>query len=133
MITITIGGEPRGKGRPRFTRRGIAYTPARTRAYELDLRYRAQEVMNGRAPIATAVSVNIIATFAVPQSWSRKKRVAALHGLLSHISKPDWENIAKVLDALNSVVFVDDKQIIHAEVIKAYGEWPSLCVVVRPS
>lgn len=33
-ITVTIPGEPVGKGRPKFTKAGTAYTPPKTRAYE---------------------------------------------------------------------------------------------------
>ena len=33
-IKFTIEGEPKGKGRPRFTRGGHAYTPKETVEYE---------------------------------------------------------------------------------------------------
>lgn len=33
-LTIVIDGVPVPKGRPRFTKAGVAYTPAKTRAYE---------------------------------------------------------------------------------------------------
>lgn len=37
IASFTISGEPQGKGRPKFARRGShahAYTPKKTRAYE---------------------------------------------------------------------------------------------------
>ena len=34
-VTIVIGGPTTAKGRPRMTRRGIAYTLAKTRRYEV--------------------------------------------------------------------------------------------------
>ncbi|HBK52357.1 MAG TPA: RusA family crossover junction endodeoxyribonuclease, partial [Syntrophomonas wolfei] len=33
-MKLTIPGEPTGKARPRVTRQGIAYTPAKTVNYE---------------------------------------------------------------------------------------------------
>ena len=37
MITFTVYGEPRGKGRPKFTMTGHAYTPERTKSYEAEI------------------------------------------------------------------------------------------------
>ena len=34
MIKFTIPGPPQGKGRPRFTKSGHTYTPAKTAEYE---------------------------------------------------------------------------------------------------
>ena len=42
-IIITVPGEPRGKGRPRFTKRGFTYTPKDTADYEQKVRFCAQE------------------------------------------------------------------------------------------
>src|SRR5262245_15872321 len=100
-IVIEIAGEPRGKGRPRFAHNGHAYTPAATRVYESAIRFVAQEQMNGRPPFEGALSVVVTATFPIPSSWSRKKREAALAGLLPHTSAPDADNLLKVTDALN--------------------------------
>lgn len=45
-------------------------------------------------------------------------------------SKPDPDNIMKGLDALNEVVFRDDKQIVDARVIKSYSERPALRIEI---
>ena len=42
-IIITIPGEPKGKGRPRFTKRGFTYTPKDTADYERKVRFCTQE------------------------------------------------------------------------------------------
>jgi Holliday junction resolvase RusA-like endonuclease len=129
-IVIEIAGEPRGKGRPRFTRTGHAFTPAATRAYESAIRYAAQLEMNSRPPFAGALEVRVAATFPVPISWSKRKREAALAGTVPHITKPDCDNLLKCIDALNQIVFADDKQIVHAVVIKRYGDRPCLHIEV---
>jgi Holliday junction resolvase RusA-like endonuclease len=131
-IIIEVAGKPMGKGRPRFARgTGVAYTPAETRTYENLLRAAAQDAMNGSPPLDCAVVLHMTATVPVPQSWSKKKQAQALSGALRPTTKPDCDNILKLSDALNEVVFRDDKQIVEARITKHYGERPSLRVEVE--
>ena len=129
-VTITLTGEPRGKGRPRFTGNGPVYTPARTRQYEQALSWQAKIEMRGREPAAVPLRVVVIATFLIPGSWSKAKREAALTGELHHINRPDVDNIGKMLDSCNKIVWCDDSQIVDLRVMKQYGEVPSLRVEV---
>jgi Holliday junction resolvase RusA-like endonuclease len=129
-IVIEIAGEPRGKGRPRFTRQGHAFTPAATRSYESAIRYAGQEEMNGAPPLDGALAVVVTATFPVPASWSMRKRAAALSGSIPHTKTPDCDNLLKTIDALNQICWLDDKQITHATVIKQYGERPNLKIEI---
>ena len=132
-VRIELAGLPVGKGRPRFVRAtGHAFTPAKTRNYESDLRYAAQEAMAGRPPIAEAVSVSVLACFPIPQSWSKKKQLSALNGGIHPTNRPDCDNLLKVLDALNQIVFVDDKQIVSASIRKEYSDRPRLEMTVSP-
>lgn len=110
---------------------GIAFTPADTRKYQSALRYAAQEAMNGRPPLEGPLSVSIVAAFPVPQSWSKKKRQAALANHIFPTSRPDIDNIAKQCDGLNEVVWKDDKQIVDAQVSKRYSDRPLLSIMVR--
>lgn len=133
-MEIIVEGEPKGKGRPRFTRTGHAYTPARTREYEDLIAERAIEAMEGRQPIPRDVPlrVTIVAVFGVPVSWPKKKRLAALQGVLRHTRKPDYDNVCKaVCDALNGIVFEDDCQIVSGEVEKVYGPEPMLKIFIE--
>lgn len=132
-ITITLAGEPKGKGRPRFARAtGRAFTPAATRSYEDALRYAAQMAMGDRVPMTEPLGVIIEANMPIPQSWSQKKRAAAVAGTLRATCKPDLDNLMKMVDALNEVVFVDDKQIISASISKRYSEKPNLTIHITP-
>lgn len=131
LIVIELAGTPVGKGRPRFIRRtGHAYTPEKTRNYEGNLRLAAQDVMGGAKPLEGPLAVTVHALFPIPASWSKKKRSAALDGSMWPTSKPDPDNIMKGLDALNEVVFRDDKQIVDARVIKSYSERPALRIEI---
>jgi Holliday junction resolvase RusA-like endonuclease len=132
-LIIDMPGPPRGKGRPRFARAtGRAFTDARTRSYEGDLRAYATEAMRGREIIAGPVLLKMVAIFPVPTSWSRKKRAAALAGSVRPTVKPDLDNILKLTDALNGVVWRDDAQVVTATQMKVYGERPALRLEVIP-
>jgi len=134
-VVIELGGPPRGKGAGRASIDGQGhariFTDERTRKYESQLRYAAQMQMGGRVPTAQPVSVVIEARLLVPQSWSKKKRLAALAGLLCPIVKPDCNNYSKTLDALNGVVGLDNKQIVDERVSKISSEHPGLTVTVE--
>ncbi len=131
-IVITLAGTPTGKGRPRFSRKsGHAYTPEKTRTYEENLAYIAQAAMHGRELYDGPLSVSVLAIFPVPSSWSNKKRAQALIGLIQPTCKPDADNLLKVLDAFNEIVWHDDKQIVHASILKRYGEKASYQVIIR--
>jgi Holliday junction resolvase RusA-like endonuclease len=133
-IIIELAGEPRGKGRPRFARRtGHAYTPQTTASYEGALRHSAAIVMAGQPPLDGALSAQVIAYFSVPQSWSAKKRAAALAGAIRPTRRPDADNIAKMLDGLNGIVWSDDAQIVSALIEKHYSDRPRLRIKVMPS
>ena len=132
VLTIELPGEPRGKGRPRFSRQsGRTYTDGATREYETNLRVLAGHVMGGRVPFQGALIVRVEAYFQPPASWSGKKRLAAQAGLVHHTTRPDADNLVKMLDALNTVVWLDDKQIVDLQLIKSYSDRPRYVIEVR--
>lgn len=128
MITITIPGEARGKGRPRFARRGNfvkTYTDEKTASYENLVAMAGAEAMQGRPLIAGAVHATMEVRVAVPKSWSKKKTAAALAGDVLPTTKPDLDNVIKaIMDALNGIVWQDDKQVVQLAVRKRYAEKP---------
>lgn len=132
LVVIRLAGEPQGKGRPRFVRAtGRTYTPEATRSYETMLRLAGQDAMGSRIPIAGPLAVTIRAEFPVPASRSKAWKAAALEGREHPTVKPDFDNLAKVVDALNQIVWLDDKQVVDARIIKEYSERPALTIEVR--
>jgi Holliday junction resolvase RusA-like endonuclease len=132
-VTIVIGGPPTAKGRPRMTRRGLAYTPAATRKYEAHGRLAAQLAMNGRPPITAPVRAEIVVDLPVPASWSAKRRDAALRGDVRPSSRPDTDNYIKAaLDAVNAIVATDDSLIVDLVAVKRYARVPQLTITVTP-
>lgn len=133
-LQFVVPGEPRGKGRPRFgkTRGGIsiAYTDAKTASYEnlVKLAARAAGAVITDAPLC----VSIVAHFAPAPSWPKKRQAAALANEFVP-GKFDVDNIAKaVLDGLNGVAFVDDKQVADLRVRKEFASTPGVTVSVFP-
>lgn len=139
-IHISLPGPVRGKGRHRSRiakardgRSFIAnYADSATRSYEGMLRTVASDAMHGRPLLDGPVLVKLVAVFAVPTSWSRRKRAEALDGLIRPTVKPDGDNILKCCDALNGIVWRDDAQVVTATVRKVYGERPGLTIEVAP-
>lgn len=132
-LRFSVAGQPVGKARPRFSRTRV-YTPTKTVHYEALIRSAAKDAMCGFPPVANDVAfdVEIEAYYAVPASWSKKRRLSALQGVDRPMTKPDLDNVAKaVLDGMNGVVFEDDKQIVGMTVTKHYSDTPRVEVVVR--
>jgi Holliday junction resolvase RusA-like endonuclease len=132
MIEIVVLGTPVAKGRPRFAKdTGHAYTPEKTRNFEAALKYAAQEVMGPRAPLDGPLVVEMKIVMPIAKSWPKKRQKAARDGAERPIKKPDWDNFAKVVDALNQVVWVDDGQVVDGRVLKFYGDKPGTWITVR--
>ena len=126
-----MDGQPVGKGRPRFSRAsGTVYTPEKTARYEERLAWAAQMVMTGKPLLTGGLQVDIEAHMEIPKSKTKAFRAAALTGSVRPTTKPDPDNIAKMLDALNRVVWVDDSQIVLLSVAKFYSERPRLQIAI---
>jgi Holliday junction resolvase RusA-like endonuclease len=129
-IVIELDGQPVPKERPRFGQ-GRTYTAARTAAFETALGLAGNVAMRGRAPLDGALRVCIYAFFGVPKSWSKSERAAALSGQVRPTGRPDFDNCAKVIDALNKIVWLDDSQIVHATISKRYSDRPRFRIEVE--
>ena len=128
---IHLEGVPVAKGRPRFTRNGRVYTPAKTAKYEKALAAKAQGEWRGR-PLPGPLKVSISVALPIPKSWSAKKRAQAVDGGIWPTGKPDGDNFAKTVgDALNGIMWVDDSQIVFWQISKYYDATPSLHVTVE--
>ena len=135
MLTYMVEGNPIGKGRPKFARRGnfvSTYTPTKTRDYETVIKEAAQKAMGSNELLETPVTVAIYITVPIPQSYSKKRTEACLKDIERPIKKPDIDNIAKCfLDAMNDIVYKDDTQVLTLHVTKVYGTVGMVEVMVR--
>lgn len=114
------------KARPRFTRSGRTYTPAKTQAFEKQIALMARRAMadSGVSRVESgAVSVLAYFYYTPPQSWSKKRKLELIKKVVvPKTTKPDIDNLKKaVLDGMNGVVFADDALVSRISAEKAYS------------
>lgn len=132
-VRFTVPGQPRGKGRPRFTRSGHAYTDNKTKEYESRIAWCYLEQAGDYTFLDDSpLRVSVTAIMQIPKSTTKKKQVAMLNGEIAPKTKPDVDNILKiVLDGLQGVAFKDDKNVTESQIIKIYGSQPKIEVSIQ--
>lgn len=113
-FAVDLPFKPIPKGRPRVCN-GRAYTPKRTKSFETDVGVIVRCKMNqlGIKKFKEGVSVCVIFNF--------KTTKETLVGSFNHTTTSDLDNLVKsVLDAMNGIVYDDDRQVFH---IEAYKRW----------
>lgn len=124
-------GKVQAKQRPRFNGKFV-YTPKETVNYENWVKACYLEKYNNEKPFEKALKVNIIAFFEIPKSTSKKKKEQMLNNEIYPTIKSDTDNIAKsILDSLNGIAYLDDKQVVSLKVDKYYAEIPSVSVEIK--
>ena len=131
-MVFTVYGKPQGKGRPRFTRTGHAYTPDKTRDYEELVKVAYIAAGGHMIPQGVPVRVEITAVYPTPKSATSTMRGKMASGEILPTVKPDWDNVGKIVcDALNGTAWHDDAQVTQATVFKVYGETPVVTIEIR--
>jgi Holliday junction resolvase RusA-like endonuclease len=107
---LVLDIDPVVKGRPRMTRWGRAYTPAKTAQAEKEIKDIVKDIWK-LEPLAGSLRVKIRFI------CSRPKKPA------KDYPRGDVDNYTKlVCDALNEIVWFDDSQIVDIRASKEYGE-----------
>ena len=139
-VRFTIPGPPRGWQR---TGQRIAtskktgkqfivnYTPGETRSDEWVLKRAAMEAMGDRPPLDDASDLRITAWSPIPRSWSKRKQDAAIENMTLPITKPDFDNISKLVDGIKGVVWRDDCLVTDFHFYKRFSTRPRTVVEVR--
>lgn len=106
-----------GKGTSR------TFTPKATRGYEDLVAIAAAAAMAGRHPFECPVDVRILFTLkGNPDKWPTSP------------ADGDGDNMEKaVLDAMNGIVFTDDRLVVRCAKEKACGPTPGLVIEIRPA
>jgi len=110
---------PVAKGRPRMTKRGIAYTPSKTKNAERSLQVLIQERLDADwTPMEGPIKIELTVFLPRPKSHTKKQR------LIPYSSKrPDIDNLEKLfLDAANGLLYGDDAQIAEKFSAKRYAD-----------
>tara|TARA_R110000822_G_scaffold106604_1_gene234804 strand:+ start:116 stop:544 length:429 start_codon:yes stop_codon:yes gene_type:complete len=135
MVTFKVDATPVPKGRARYVRRGnhiSTYTPEKTRTYEALIKDSAIEAMGASEALQTPVSLYLYIRVPIPASATKKRLQAIASGEEKPTKKPDASNILKsVEDAMNSVVYKDDSQIVNIHITKVYSSVPGVDICVK--
>jgi Holliday junction resolvase RusA-like endonuclease len=136
MITeITVPGPPTPKLRHRDgidqkTGRRFKFTPRKTVAFEHLVGLHARRAYWG-APSKAPIALAVIQQYSIPASWSKTETAKAERNLLAHTVKPDADNVTKaVKDALNEIVYCDDKQVVITLSFKRYSRTEETKILV---
>lgn len=131
ILDFEFQGEPVAKGRPKISMRGnfaSAYTPKKTRVAESWIKLQAQQQLpKDFQPIKTPIVIMLYFTRKWPKAFylkNQEKQTKKRNGKYPDV-KPDLDNLIKtILDAMNGLVFEDDRQIISLYAEKRYGDNP---------
>lgn len=133
-MKFRVVGKPVGKQRPRHTRDGHTYTPLKTKVYEQAIAdaCHAHMLENKLKIIKSPCKVRICVMVDIPSSYTKKRHTECLSGRERPGKKPDIDNIAKsIMDGLNGVAYIDDKQVVGLEVEKHYWEYDAVYIEVN--
>ena len=134
IVTFEVEGDPVPKSRPRFARRGQfvqTYTDAKTIDYETHVAMKARQAIGASEPLQGALTVFLYLRYAIPASYSKKRKEACLRGV-EYPKKVDLDNVYKsITDAMQGIVYANDSQIVEAHITKVYAETAGANIMVQ--
>ncbi len=121
------------KERARSAKGGHHYTPPETRKFEADVKKQAQERMKqlGITRFYRYCAVHLEITDDIPPDWPWWKKRLATDNMIFDQTGGDLDNKEKaILDALNKVVFDDDRLVVQVYKFRNYGETTGFKIAV---
>ena len=118
ICTQTFKINPVPASRPRVSRWSTYYPKMYTK-FKKDMEALTSELET--TPSEKLVSVELEFGIMIPKSWSKKKKQELNNTYCSNNS--DIDNYIKaILDSLNGIVYIDDKQVVELFAKKIYSE-----------
>ncbi len=145
-LEFTVPGEPHTKLRARHGK-GFTFQPKANLTNEDTVRtYALREMREAgqEAPHEGPLTMVVNFWFQPPKSWPRWKTDLVDESRIAHTAKPDIDNLLKLVkDALNTIVWLDDAQVVRVYASKHYSmampctrvtieEWRGSCPESRP-
>lgn len=109
---------------------GKFITPPKTRAYEKLVGQYAKSAMMGRAPLEGFCDLEIKIFCSIPKSFNKKK-LALINGRKLWPTHCDIDNqIKAVSDAINKIIFTDDRFVKKIIATRIYSDKEYVCVTI---
>ena len=122
IISHQFDINPVPAARPRVSR-WSTYYPKKYTQFKKDMEALTGEIST--TPCENLVCVSLEFMIKIPKSWSKKKRLESENTYCNNNS--DIDNYIKaILDSLNGVFFIDDKQVVEIFAIKKYSNEPRI-------
>ena len=126
ILDVSIPGPPATQGSKRYVGNGrVIESDKRLASWRAETRHIAAQNFILDEPTKNAVTVLILWCITRPKSHygtGANAHVVKESAPLRPTTKPDVDKVARaVLDALTSVVYVDDAQVVSLRIAKAYG------------
>lgn len=113
------------------TNAGRFFNDSRLTAYKVAVGYEARSAMKNQPPMTTPCRMEIYGLFKVPDSWPKWKQQAAMGKPYTCVS--DFDNhIKAVSDALNKIVYIDDRLVSHGSIERFYSDRDQFRVTIMP-
>jgi Holliday junction resolvase RusA-like endonuclease len=132
-LTFEIPGDAVPKQSYRASKFG-GYQPKSVTSYANLVKIMFMQKVKGFVPLTEFLDVTIEVYFIPPKSVakSKKKMAMVLSGKLRPTARKDCDNIAKnILDSLNKIAYIDDRQVTKLTVIKRYGDIAKTIVRIK--
>lgn len=136
ILHVVIPGEAVAQGRPRMSKNGHAYTPAKSRAYRELAKLAIAKEWGDRPPLETPLCISVVVVVQAPKKLGKKvlKDMEDNGTLVPCGVKPDWDNFGKMSsDSCEGIVVKNDSQFWSGTVQKFYGAMPRMEITVSES
>ena len=121
-MRITFDIDPIPASRPRVSR-WSTYYPKKYTQFKEDMKALTSEM--DTTPSEKLISVDIEFNVKIPKSWTKKKKQEKNRKYCDNGC--DIDNYLKaILDSLNGVLFVDDRQVVEVYARKRYSDKPNI-------
>lgn len=140
-LKFEVAGEPVAQARPRVvrTKKGVrGIDPAKSKNYKAWVKccalnaFRKLETKETKKLLESPLKVKLFIYRSIPTSDSKKLKTQKQNNDVLPTVKPDIDNVFKaVTDALNGIIWQDDRQIVNAEIAKRYSSIPRVEIEIE--
>ena len=82
-------------------------------------------------PLEGPIQLDISFFIPIPSNTSKKSKTQMINGMILPVKRPDIDNLAYIVtNAMKSIVYADDSQIVDMSLHKRYGEIPKTVIKV---